>query len=254
MTELNAATVADVTEFFQTYYAPNNAVLVLVGDFKTDEAVALVKKYFADIPRQPDPPAVDLSEPERKEERRATLEDALARVPQVSMAFKAVPGNTPDFYALEILSATLGRGQSSRLYQKLVKEKELVNNVGSFMDERSGPGALYITTTLRPGKKPEETESAIYEEIARLQQEPRTDAELQKAKNATTLSLGTSLQISLVRALRLGEYAAYSRSAPCFRSTERLRLTIPKASWLKMPAINELKRLRLDTVSRLIYC
>ncbi|MBA3357484.1 MAG: insulinase family protein [Pyrinomonadaceae bacterium] len=130
MEDLSAASVEDVREFFKTYYAPNNVVLVLVGDFKTAEMIGKVKKYFEDIPRQPKPAALNLTEPEQKEERRATMEDALARAPMLAIAFKAVSGNTPDYYALQILSSVLTSGQSSRLYQKLVKEKELATAYG----------------------------------------------------------------------------------------------------------------------------
>ncbi|MBA3712540.1 MAG: insulinase family protein [Pyrinomonadaceae bacterium] len=209
MEDINAASLEEIKEFFKTYYAPNNAVLVLVGDFKTDEAVALVKKYFEDIPRQPDPPAVDLSEPEQKAERRTTVEDALARAPQVSLGFKASRGNTPDLYALQILSAALGGGRSSRLYQKLVKEREIVNDISCSVDERSGPSALYITATLRPDKKTEETEAAIYEEIERVRREPLSDLEIEKAKNATTLAFISKIQTSLFRAIFISLYAGY---------------------------------------------
>lgn len=209
--DLDAASLADIKEFFKTYYAPNNVALVLVGDFKTVEAVALIKKYFEDIPRQPAPPAVDLSEPEQKAERRAALEDQLAQVPQITLAFKAATGNTPDFYALQILSAALSDGRSSRLYQRLVTEKELVSDVGGEMSEKRGTGAFYITATLRPGKKTEDVETAIYQEIERLRKEPISDAELEKAKNTTALSFITSLTRfpSLLRAIYIGQFAVY---------------------------------------------
>ncbi len=100
MDDLNAASVEDVSSFFKMYYAPNNAVLVLVGDFKTADALAKIRSNFESIPRQPDPPAVDLTEPPQKAERRASLDDVLARAARVDIAFKAVPGNTTDFYAL----------------------------------------------------------------------------------------------------------------------------------------------------------
>src|SRR5678810_764190 len=124
MEDLNAASVEDVAAFFKMYYAPNNAVLVLVGDFNPAEALAKIKSSFESIPRQPDPPAVDMTEPAQKAERRANVDDVLARAPQVALAYKAVPGNTADFYALQVLGAVLQGGQSSRLYQKLVKEQE----------------------------------------------------------------------------------------------------------------------------------
>src|SRR5689334_296274 len=121
MDDLNAASVEDVAAFFKMYYAPNNAVLVLVGDFKTPEALAKIRSSFENIPRQPDPPAVDMTEPQQKAERRQTVEDQLERAPRVDIAYKAVSGNTPDFSSLQVLAAVLDIGQSSSLYQKLVK-------------------------------------------------------------------------------------------------------------------------------------
>ena len=209
MEDLSAATVDDVSEFFKMYYAPNNAVLVLVGDFKTADALAKIKTNFESIPRQPDPPAVDMTEPQQKAERRDSVEDELARAPQVDLAYKAVQGNTPDFYAMQVLAAVLQSGQSSRLFQKLVKEKEMVTNVGGFMDEKRGVGALYTSATLRPGVKTDDVEAIIYAEIERLRKEPIADWELQKAKNTTRRNFINSLQVSITRANTLGQYAVY---------------------------------------------
>jgi zinc protease len=209
MDDLNAASVEDVAAFFKMYYAPNNAELTLVGDFKTAEALDKIRARFESIPRQATPPPVDMTEPQQKAERRATVEDVLARAPRVDLAFKAVPGNTADFYALQVLSAVLQSGQSSRLYQKLVKEKEMVTNVGGFMDEKRGVGAFYTNATLRPGVKTEDVEAAIYEEIERLKKEPIADWELQKAKNSTRRSFISGLQSSLLRAITIGQYAVY---------------------------------------------
>src|SRR5581483_10390610 len=91
MEDLNAATIKDVQEFFRIYYAPNNAVLTLVGDFQPADALAKIKKYFGDIPSQPAPPAPDLSEPPQKGERRKTIEDAFARSPRLDIAYKIPP-------------------------------------------------------------------------------------------------------------------------------------------------------------------
>ena len=209
MDDLNAATVEDVAEFFKMYYAPNNAVLVLVGDFKTADALAKIRTNFESLPRQPDPPAVDMTEPAQKAERRATVDDMLARAPRVDLAFKAVQGNTPDFYALQVLAAVLQSGQSSRLYQKLVKEKEMVTNVGGFMDEKRGIGAFYTNATLRPGVKTADIETTIYAEIDRLKKEPIADWELQKAKNTTRRNLINGLASALSRAITIGQYTVY---------------------------------------------
>ncbi len=209
MEDLNAASVEDVSSFFKMYYAPNNAVLTLVGDFKTEDALKKIRASFEPIPSQPTPPTVDMTEPEQKAERRATVEDALARLPQVDIAFKAVPGNTPEFYALQVLSASLQSGQSSRLYQTLVKDKQLATNVGGFMDEKRGVGALYISATIKQGVKPADVEAAIYAEIERLKKEGIADWELQKAKNNTRRNFINSMQSSLSRAVQMGIYTVY---------------------------------------------
>ena len=209
MDDLNAASVEDVAAFFKTYYAPNNAVLAVVGDFKTADALKIIKEYFEKIPQQPGPPAVDMTEPEQKAERRADVEDGLARLAQVDLAFKAVPGNTADFYAMQVLSTALQSGQSSRLYQALVREKQLVQNVGGFMDEKRGVGALYTSATVRSGIKPADVEAAIYAEIDRLKKEGIADWELQKAKNTTRRNFINNMQSSLSRALNLSVWTVY---------------------------------------------
>jgi predicted Zn-dependent peptidase len=206
MDDLNAASVDDVAQFFKTYYAPNNAVLSVVGDFKPDEAMALIRRYFESIPRQSEPPAVDLSEPEQKAERRETMTDPLARATQVQIAYKTPAGNAPDQYALRVLSSVLQHGDSSRLYQTLSKEKELVVSLAGFVDERIGPGGFYIGATVRPGKKAEDVEAAIYAEIDRLQQQPIAEWELEKAKNTTRFGYLQSIRSTQARATMLGSY------------------------------------------------
>ena len=209
MDDLNAASVEDVMAFFKMYYAPNNATLTVVGDFKTPDALAMVKKLFEPIPRQPDPPAFDPTEPEQKAERRASVDDVLARVPRVSIAYKTVAGNTPDFYALQVLASALGGSGSSRFTQKLTREKELVTGASSFAQETRGVGGFYISATPRRGVTTDAVETAVYEEIARLQKEPIADWELQKAKSGARRSYITSLQTSLSRANNIGQYAVY---------------------------------------------
>jgi len=209
MEDLNAATLEDVAGFFKIYYAPNNAVLTLVGDFKSAEALKKIKENFEKIPRQPAPPPVDMTEPAQTAERRASVDDALARLPQIDIAFKAVPGNTADFYALQVLSAALQSGQSSRLYQVLVRDKQLVTSVGGFMDEKRGTGAFYISATLRQGIQPADVEAVIYQEIERIQKEGVADWEVQKAKNTTRRSFINGLQSSLNRAVNMAVWTVY---------------------------------------------
>jgi len=209
MTDLNAASLKDVTDFFRMYYAPNNAALALVGDFKADVALAKIKNYFEAISSQPAPPKVDVTEPQQTAERRLTVEDPLARLPQITMGYKGIVDNTPDYYALQVLHQALSSGQSSRLYQKLVKEKELVTSVSGYTNALRGNGDYRITATAAPGKKLEDIEAAINDEIARLQREPIADWELTKAKNAARRSLIQGLSSSLSIAIRLSECAVF---------------------------------------------
>jgi len=204
MEDLNAASVEDIARFFKTYYAPNNAILSLVGDFDPKEAMRLIRKYFEPIPRQPDPPAVNLIEPPQTQERRETIKDQLARMPHMFIVYKTVKGNTPDQYAIEVLSSILQGGDSSRLYQRLNKELELVAGIGGYPDERIGTSTLVISATVRPDRKPEQVEAAIYEEIEKLKREPIADWEMHKAKNATRLGYFNSIRGADDRATTLG--------------------------------------------------
>ena len=134
------------------------------------------------------------------------MTDPLARATQVQIAYKTPLGNAPDQYALRVLSSVLQQGDSSRLYQTLNKEKELVVGIGGFVDERIGPGGLYIGATVRPGKKAEDVEAAIYSEIERLQQQPIAEWELEKAKNTTRFGYLQSIRSAQSRATQLGTY------------------------------------------------
>ncbi|HEX2494028.1 MAG TPA: pitrilysin family protein [Steroidobacter sp.] len=206
MDDLNAASVKDVAEFFRTYYAPNNAVLSLVGDFGKKQALGLIRRYFESIPRQPEPAAVDLSERPQNAERRETLVDPLARLVQVQIGYKTGPGVAPDQYALQVLSSILQGGDSSRLYQSLAKDKELVVSIGGYVDERIGPGGFYIAAAVHPDKKPQQVEEAIYQQIERLSEQPIADWELEKAKNATRFGYLQTIRSAQTRATALGTY------------------------------------------------
>ncbi len=209
MADLNAASLADVAQFFKTYYAPNNAVLALVGDFKTPEALAKIRKYFGDIPAQPAPPPVDMTEPAQTAERRTQIEDSFARLPRLDIVYKTVPANTPDWYALDMLGDILFRGSSSRLYQKLVKEKAVALQVGGGIDLRRGPALFQASALLRPGENSGEVEKLIYEELDQVKKDGVTPEEMEKIRTQDRLSQAESLTNTLNRARMLGRYAVY---------------------------------------------
>jgi zinc protease len=207
MKDLNAATIQDVQEFFRIYYAPNNAVLTLVGDFQPAEALAKIKKYFGEIPAQPGPPAPDLAEPKQTAERRKTIDDQFAQVPRLDMVFKIPPGNTPDEYALDVLSTALGEGQSSPLYQSLVKDKELAVNVFCYIEEHKGPSTFNVVVLARPGKDLKEVEQAVDAELEKAKSTPIPDWELQKVRMMERRQTAQELQSTLYRAYVIGEMA-----------------------------------------------
>jgi len=209
MDDLNAATLKDVQDFFRIYYAPNNAVLTLVGDFKPEGALAKVKQYFGSIPSQPSPPAPDLSEPKQTGERRKTIDDPFAQVPRLDVAYKIPPGNTDDWYALSVLSEILARGQASRLYQTLVKDKELAVNAFSRPEEHRGPSTFQVIVSARPGKDLAEVEKSVYAEIDRLKGEPIADWELEKVRMASRRQSAQQLRSTLERAILIGQMAVF---------------------------------------------
>ncbi len=209
MGDLNAATLQDVQDFFRIYYAPNNCVLTLVGDFKSDQALAELKKYFEDIPAQPAPKAPDMTEPKQNGERRKAIDDNFAPTPQIDIIFKIPAGNTPDNYAAMVLGQVLSSGRSSRLYQLLVKDKELVSSVGAYAEGRRGPSLFQIETNVRPDKDLGEVEKLIYAEIEKLKTTPITDQELAKVRMMVRRSQAMRLQSTMGRAIQLGQYAVY---------------------------------------------
>jgi zinc protease len=207
MEDLNAATVDDVASFFRTYYAPNNAVVAIVGDVDAKATLAKVEKYFGNIPRQPSPAPVDLSEPEMKAERREALQDRLARLAQIVIGYKIPPATHADWPALSALGQVLGAGESSRLYQRLVKTQELCTNVGSGSAARMGPGLFNITCTVRPGKKIEEAEAVITEEVMRLHTGAVTADELQRVRTTARRGAVGIRESAVARAQSLADNA-----------------------------------------------
>ncbi|HKW87477.1 MAG TPA: pitrilysin family protein [Candidatus Acidoferrales bacterium] len=206
MSDLNAATVQDVADFFRVYYAPNNAVLTLVGDFDPDEALAKVKKYFGAIPSQPPPPAVDLSEEPHYGERAETIYDPLARLPEIDVAYHVPPGDTPGTFAAQELAIIWGQGESSRFYQHLVKEKQLASSVSVFVDDRMGPSQFYISVNPRPGVKVEDLQRGLDDEIDADVKSGVTAAELAKAKTQLLRQFIEQRRSSLFTAILIGDY------------------------------------------------
>ena len=188
LAEINAATIEDVRSFFKTYYAPNNAVLTVVGDVDVNEVKKMVEKHFAGIPLQPMPARADLSEPPQTKEKRVSQTDKLAKLPALATGYHLPPQNSPDFPAMALLVQILQGDDSSRWYQRLVKDKELtldltggLNYFGNEFDY-TGPMIMTTRTTYKPGHTADEVLREMDAVVAELTSKGVTDKELADAK------------------------------------------------------------------------
>lgn len=185
MEDLDAATVEDVRDFYRRYYVPNNATIVVAGAVTVEEVRRLAEQYFGDIPRGPDMPELPPPTPTPRTdgERRAVVEDRLATLPVVAMAFNIPPHAHPDTYALQLLASIFSTGESSRLHRRLVKEEKAAVSVGAGLNSRLGPGTFMFFALPNLGVSPERLEELILDEIDKLLRDGVTERELQKAKN-----------------------------------------------------------------------
>jgi len=188
LAEINAATIDDVRSFFKTYYAPNNAVLTVVGDVDVTEVKKMVEKHFAAIASQPVPPRPDLTEPPQTKEKRVSQTDKLANLPALATGYHLPPQNSPDFPAMALLVQILQGDDSSRWYQRLVKEKELtldltggLNYFGNEFDY-TGPMIMTTRTTYKPGHTADEIVREMDAVIADVVAKGVTEKELADAK------------------------------------------------------------------------
>ncbi|HVL67790.1 MAG TPA: pitrilysin family protein [Vicinamibacterales bacterium] len=183
MKDLEAASIEDVREFFRTFYVPNNATLVLVGDFDSKEALALVEKYLGRVPKSDKPVLRDIpQEPPQTKERRVRLEENWP-LPAVVVAHHITYDGHPDSYPLHVASKVLSDGQSSRIYRKLVYESRIALAAFGGGNIIEHPNLFFAVAIVQPGRTPEEAADALIAELDRLRKEPITAAELQQAKN-----------------------------------------------------------------------
>jgi zinc protease len=183
MADLEAASIADVRDFFKTYYVPENATLVLVGDFDSKEALDLVKKYFGRIPKSNRPVPRDIpAEPPQTKERRVRVDENVP-LPAVVVAHHITFDGHPDSYPLHIASKVLSDGQSSRIYRKLVYEQQLALAAFGQGNIIEDPNLFYAVAIVQRGRGPDEATKALIGELDRLKTEPISEAELQQAKN-----------------------------------------------------------------------
>jgi len=205
MGDLNRLQRSELVDYFRTYYAPNNCILVLTGDFDSAPALALIQKYFGDIPSQTPPkPPID-SEPDQRGERRAQVRYP-AENESFQIGYKAPNAKSEDSWVLDVLSSILGDGESSRLHQSLVYEKQLALDASTFFRQRIDPTLFEFAVEMKPGKPSREGEAALDGVLDQLLKEGPTARELEKAKNLLEADLVKSLKTNNGVGEQLGFY------------------------------------------------
>lgn len=201
-------TKSDTEEYFKRYYAPNNAVIVMVGDFNPAEAVKLVEKYFGDIPGQPAPPKVKTVEPEQKGERRVEIE--FEANPYIAISYHVPAIGHSDLYALDILSALLSDGRTARLYKSLIEDKRIAVMAHAYNGIGKYPDTFTFIAVPRAPHTVATVESAFYEEIEKLKKTPPTDWEVQKIKNQLEADFIRDLNSASGLANEIGQFEVLS--------------------------------------------
>jgi zinc protease len=201
----------DLRRFYQTYYAPNNAFIVVVGDFDSESILAKIKQEFGKIQKGPEPPKVTLEEPPQRGERRTALKKE-AELPMVASYYHAPNLQSADGFALDLLSVILAAGRSSRLYQDLVYHKQIATGVEADYDGISiGPSIFSVSAQVMPDKGPAEVERAIDELIAKVRAEPVGERELQKAKNQVEAAFVFGQDSIFGQAMRIGQFESVAQ-------------------------------------------
>ena len=201
-------TVEDLQAYYERYYAPNNAVMFVVGDVTADEVFALAEKHLATLEAQPAPEPVTTREPPQLGERRLRIERD-AQTPLVAMAWHAFAAPDRESRVMEVVMSILGDGDSSRLHQRLVEQEQAAVELGTYLQQGFDPGLAWVYAIVPPGGDPARVEQLVDEELARLAREGPTPAELAKARNRALAGFWRGLETISGKAQALGEYEVF---------------------------------------------
>jgi zinc protease len=221
--DLERLTPEQVRAFYRTYYVPNNATVVVAGDFKPPETLEKIKQRFGSIPRGPDPPPMLAIEPPQSGERRVTV-SRKAELPIVYLAYHVPNWKSADAPSLEVLSAVLAGGRTSRIYKNLIYDRQLALDAGGDYSYFSfDPNLFWFWATPMPGQAPDVLEKALLEEMERLKREPVSAEELQRAKNQIEASFVFAEDSVHRRASLLARFDFVGGAAEKARFLERIR-------------------------------
>lgn len=213
--DLESATAADMKAYYDKWYHPRNATLILVGDFDTARALDRINTLFDSIPPGPEPPRLRIVEPPQRGEKRVIVRKETP-VERLLIGYHTPAVGHADSYALHIAEAILSTGKTSRLYQRLVERDSSVTTAKATYNDHIDPSLFYLQAELKPGYLLEQVERAIYEEIDRLKTGPVAHSEIEKAKRQIEAELVFNSEEFLQQAILLGQYEtiAYSEHIP----------------------------------------
>ena len=219
LVDLQNATIDDVKEFYNSYYGPNNATLVLAGDFETEDAKALIKKYFGEInPKEEvaklEPQPITLSKT-----KRLFHEDNFATAPQLNMVWPTPQQYKEDAYALDFLAELISNGKKAPLYQVLVKDKNLTSRTTAYNNSQELAGEFYITITANNGVNLNEVETGIFEAFKILEIEGVSDRDIERIKSGLETNFYNGIGSVLGKSFQLAQYNVFAGD-PGFITTD----------------------------------
>ncbi len=198
----------DLERYFKTYYAPNNCVVVVSGNIKTEEVKRLAEKFLEPIPAQPIPPEVNIVEPPQTGERRVTVQKDVA-TPYLMIGYHVPEAKHGDYYALNILSSVLSSGKSSRLYASLVDKKQLATQIFTNYGESFDPTLFTVYAVTGKNVLETDLEKAIYEELEKIKTEGISETELQKIKNQKLMEFYEQVETIDGKSNNIGTYEVF---------------------------------------------
>jgi len=199
----------DLKQYHKTYYAPNNAVVVIAGDVKLEQVKALAQKHFAPIPAQPEPRKVHTVEPEQKGERRVYAQKKSVTTPNIMMAYHVPATQHDDHYALDILSDILSTGKSSRLQQSLINDQQIASSLFTYFPNSIDPNLFYVSAVAAKNVSAEQLEKALIFEVNKVIKRGVTEHELQKVKNRKLVDFYRNMATINGKANTIGSYEMY---------------------------------------------
>ncbi|WP_106791146.1 pitrilysin family protein [Aquimarina sp. Aq78] len=210
LVDLQNATVEDVKEFYDKYYGPNNATIVLAGDFETEQAKAMIEKYFGEIKKRQPVEKLKVQNVTLSETKRFSHEDNFATTAQLNMVWPTVEQYTKDAYALDFLGQLLSEGKKAPLYKVLVKEKELTSDTNAWNRSMEIAGKFRVSITANDGKSLVDIEAGVFEAFKKFEEEGITETDIERIKAGLETQFYNGISSVLGKSFQLAQYNVFA--------------------------------------------